>query len=75
MEKEQEQNDNFSDADKENNEIKNVNEIKSDAENKDEKKEETPEDKIKELNPAIVVMTVKKHGLIICFTVSSNKFC
>ncbi len=49
MEKEQEQNDNFSDADKENNEIKNVNEIKSDAENKDEKKEETPEDKIKEL--------------------------
>ena len=49
MEKEQEQNDNFSDAEKENNEIKNVNEIKSDAENKDEKKEETPEDKIKEL--------------------------
>ncbi len=49
MEKEQEQNENFSDADKENNEIKNVNEIKSDAENKDEKKEETPEDKIKEL--------------------------
>ena len=29
MEKEQEQNDNFSDADKENNEMKNVNEIKS----------------------------------------------
>ena len=49
MEKEQEQNNNFSDADKKNNELENVNEIKSDTENKDEKKEESPEDKIKEL--------------------------
>ena len=31
-------------------------------------------DKIKELNPAIVVITVKKHGLIICNTVSINNF-
>ena len=49
MEKEQEQNDNFSDADNENNELENVNEIKSDTEKEDEKKGESPEDRIKEL--------------------------
>ena len=29
-------------------------------------------DKIRELNPAIVVITVKKQGLIICNTVSKS---
>ena len=31
-------------------------------------------DNIRELNPAIVVMTVKKQGFIICFTVSNKSF-